>query len=95
MHSQGLFQCYMFNRLLFEGLVARIKRMTKTGPNTTECNWTTGCSCLVLASVGISWVASCLNYENCKKTGCNQLQLVFLLFEQVNLQAKSCSCAVP
>ena len=55
-------------RIVFEGLVARTEKVTETRLNATKCNWTTGCSCFVLASVGISWVAGCLKYENCKKT---------------------------
>ena len=36
---------------MFKGPVARTKKMTETGPNVTNCNWTSSCGCSVLGSV--------------------------------------------
>ena len=38
----------MHVQLVFEGPVARTKKKTRTGPNTTNCNRTSGCGCVIL-----------------------------------------------
>ena len=56
--------------LVFKGLVARTEKTTKTEPNATKCNWTTGCGCGILKIKRLEkdWFIL---------TGFNRLQLVF------------------